>query len=70
MKKYVLKPKYRTKEVLSAVKECLESGWTGIGGKTIEIEDAWRKYTGLPYAHFLNSATSGLHLALHIYKKL
>jgi dTDP-4-amino-4,6-dideoxygalactose transaminase len=50
------------------IRECLEKGWTGLGFKTIEFEDAWRAYTALPYAHYLNSATAGLHLALNIYK--
>ena len=65
----VLKPKYKTEEILQEIKECLDSGWTGLGGKTVEFEEAWKNYTKLPNAHFLNSATSGLHLALHIFKK-
>ena len=64
----VLKPKYRTNEILSEIKECLDTGWTGLGGKTIEFENKWKKYTDLPNAHFLNSATSGLHLALNLFK--
>ncbi|MEI6737847.1 MAG: DegT/DnrJ/EryC1/StrS family aminotransferase, partial [Pseudomonadota bacterium] len=43
--------------------------WTGLGFKTVAFEEAWRKYTGLPYAHFLNSATVGLHLAVEILKR-
>ena len=65
----VLKPKYRTEEILEEIKECLDTGWTGLGGKTLEFEEAWKNYTKLPNAHFLNSATSGLHLALNIFKK-
>ena len=65
----VLKPYYRIDEVLEEIKECLEIGWTGMGYKTIEIENKWKEYTNLPNAHFLNSATSGLHLAVHILKK-
>jgi len=64
----VLKPLYRTDEVLEEIRACLEIGWTGAGFKTDEIEEKWRDYTGLPYSHFLNSATAGLHLALAIYK--
>ncbi len=48
--------------------ECLDKGWTGLGFKTIEIESQWKKYTGLPHAHFINSNTSGLHLAFKILK--
>jgi len=64
----VLKPYYRVNECLSQIRECLEIGWTGIGFKTTEFEEEWKKYTGLQNAHFLNSATSGLHLAVKILK--
>ena len=64
----VLKPKFRTKEILEQIEECLENGWTGMGFKTTEFEEAWKEYTKLPNAHFLNSATSGLHLALNLFK--
>ena len=57
-------PTFRVDETLEAIRECLEKGWTGLGFKTIQFENAWKAYTGLPYAHFLNSATSGLHLAV------
>ena len=40
--------------------------WNGF--KTIEFEEAWKKYTKLPHAHFLQSNTVGLHLALNIFK--
>jgi len=65
----VLKPKYRVDECLSEIKECLEIGWTGMGYKTIEFENQWKTYTGLKNAHFLNSASSGLHLAVKILKE-
>lgn len=65
----VLKPKYRVEECISQVRECLEKGWTGLGFKTIEFENKWKEYTGHEYAHFLNSATVGLHLAVEILKK-
>lgn len=64
----VLKPYFRVDEVMSEIRECLEKGWTGIGFKTEEIELAWKKYSEFKYAHFLNSATSGLHLALKIFR--
>lgn len=57
-------PTFRIEETLEAIRECLEKGWTGLGFKTVEFERAWKTYTGLPHAHFLNSATAGLHLAL------
>lgn len=65
----VLKPKFRVDEILSEMKECLEMGWTGIGFKTEKIEEAWKEYSGFQYAHFLNSATSGLHLCFSILKR-
>ena len=65
----VLKPKFHVEECLEAVKECLEKGWTGMGFKTVEFEEAWKAYTGHKYAYFLNSNTVGLHLAVHILKE-
>jgi dTDP-4-amino-4,6-dideoxygalactose transaminase len=65
----VLKPKYRVDESLSEIKECLDIGWTGMGFKTVEFENQWKEYTKLPYAHFLSSATAGLHLAVKILKE-
>lgn len=64
----VLKPKFHIDECLDAVKECLEKGWTGMGFKTVEFETEWKKYTGHPYAYYLNSNTVGLHLAVKILK--
>ena len=64
----VLQPSYYTEECLEAIRECLEIGWTGLGFKTVEFEEEWIRYTNLPYAHFLNSATAGLHLAIKILK--
>lgn len=61
-------PKFRVDECLEEIKECLEKGWTGLGFKTVQIEEEWKKYTGLPHAHFLNSATVGLDMAVRILK--
>lgn len=62
-------PTFRVDECLAEVRECLERGWTGLGYKTNEFETAWKAYTALPHAHFLNSATSGLHLAVRLLKE-
>jgi dTDP-4-amino-4,6-dideoxygalactose transaminase len=62
-------PTFRNEECLAEIRECLEKGWTGLGFKTVEFEDAWKNYTGLPHAHFLNSATAGLHLAVRMLKE-
>lgn len=65
----VLKPRFRVDECLEEIRECLEKGWTGLGFKTVEFEKEWCEYTGHANAHFLSSATAGLHLALDILKR-
>ena len=65
----VLKPKFHVEECLEQIRECLEKGWTGLGFKTVEFEEKWKEYTGHKNAHFLNSATVGLQLAVEILKK-
>jgi dTDP-4-amino-4,6-dideoxygalactose transaminase len=62
-------PTFRIDEVLAEIRECLEKGWTGLGFKTVAFEQAWRDYSGLPHAHFLGSATAGLHLAFRLLKE-
>ena len=62
-------PTFRIDETLDQIRECLEKGWTGLGFKTVEFEEAWKQYTGLPHAHYLNSATAGLHLAVRLLKE-
>ena len=62
-------PKFRVDECLEAIRECLDKGWTGLGFKTVEIENEWKGYTGLPHAHFLSSNTVGLHLAVELFKR-
>lgn len=64
----VLKPKFHIDECLEEIRECLERGWTGMGFKTVEFEQAWREYTGHRFACYLNSNTAGLHLAVKILK--
>lgn len=64
----VFVPTFRVEECLAEIRDCLEKGWTGLGYKTVEFEKAWCDYTGLPHAHFLNSATAGLQLAVEILK--
>lgn len=65
----VLKPHFRVEETLLEIRECLEKGWTGIGFKTEQFENAWKDHTGFKNAHFLNSATSGLHLCIKLFKE-
>lgn len=68
MKVQLFKPKYRVEESLNEIKDCLEIGWTGLGFKTVKFEEAWKEYTGLPNAHYLNSSTVGLDMAVEILK--
>jgi dTDP-4-amino-4,6-dideoxygalactose transaminase len=62
-------PKIRVDETLEAIRGPLEQGWTGLGNLTIDIEKAWNEYSGFSNSHFLNSNTSGLHLALEVFKR-
>ena len=64
----VLKPKFEVEECLEGIRECLEKGWTGMGFKTAQFEDAWKEYTGHANAYYINSNTVGLHLAVKILK--
>src|SRR5258708_4426815 len=57
-------PTFHIDETLDAIRECMEKGWTGLGFKTVQLEKEWQAYTQLPNAHFLSSATAGLHLAI------
>ncbi|MEY8481201.1 DegT/DnrJ/EryC1/StrS family aminotransferase [Lachnospiraceae bacterium 48-21] len=54
---------------LSQVRECLEKGWTGMGFKTAEFEEAWKEYTGLKNAYYINSNTAGLYMAVDVLKE-
>lgn len=65
----LFKAKYEVEECLSEIRECLEAGWTGLGFKTVQFENAWKSYSGLPFAHFTNSSTIGLYLAVDILKE-
>ena len=62
-------PTFRIDEVLAEIRECLEKGWTGLGYKTVAFEQAFRAHTRLPHAHFLGSASAGLHLAFKLLKE-
>ena len=62
-------PAFEVEECLEQIRECLEKGWTGLGYKTVQFEEEWKKYTGWEHAHYLNSATAGLNLAFDILKE-
>ena len=59
----VYRPYYDEKE-MKYLKEVIESGWWGMGPKTVEFEEKFAKYIGTRYALGLNSGTAALHLAL------
>ena len=61
-------PYFRNEEITTQINECLDKGWTGLGFKTNEMETLWKDYTVFHNAHYLNSNTSGLHLAVKILK--
>ena len=65
----LFKPKFRTKQIVKEIEECCEKGWTGLGYKTEKFETAFKDYTLFDNAHFLSSATAGLHLALKVFKR-
>ena len=50
-----------------AVMEVLDSGWLTTGKRAAELEKQFREITGASYALSVNSATSGLHLALEAF---
>ena len=62
-------PTFRVEESLAEIRECLERGWTGLGFKTVDFERSWCEYAEVAHAHFLNSATAGLHLAFKLLKE-
>ncbi len=65
----LFKPKYEVEECLEEIRDCLEKGWTGLGYKTVAFENAWKDYTQLPFAYYMNSATMALNLGVLILKE-
>ncbi len=57
---------YIVDEEIEAVLESLKSGWTTMGRKTIEFEEKFAEYIGMPHAVAVNSCTSALHLCLQL----
>ncbi|MCI0635584.1 MAG: DegT/DnrJ/EryC1/StrS family aminotransferase [Actinobacteria bacterium] len=62
-------PRYRVDECLAEIADCLRSGWTGRGERTLRFEAAWTAYTGLPHAHFVASGTAALQLAVRLLRR-
>jgi len=51
-------------ECIEQVVSVLKSGWLSQGSKVFEFEDAIKKQLNIDYSLAVNSATSGLHIAL------
>jgi len=49
---------------IDEVVACLKSGWLATGPRVKQFEEALKKYLKAPYGLAMNSATSGLHVAL------
>lgn len=64
----LFRPKFDTDACLEEIRECLDKGWTGMGFKTVELEEKWKEYTGLNNAYYLNSSTAGLYMACDLFK--
>jgi perosamine synthetase len=59
----LFKPKI-SDAAIQSVEETLKSGWIGLGPKVEQFEQDFCNYIGCKHAVGLNSATSGLHLAM------
>jgi len=60
-------PPYIDEDVIAEVQYTLQSGWITTGPKVRELEKSFEKYCDVSHALGVNSATSGLMLALHWY---
>lgn len=65
----LFKASFDVETCLRQVRDCLEKGWTGMGYKTVEFEEAWKKYTGHKCAYYINSNTAGLYMAVDTLKE-
>ena len=59
----LFKPSYDERE-LEALREPFASGWIGMGPKTKEFEEAFRRHVKAGFAIGTNSATAALHLGM------
>ncbi len=69
MKIQMFRPVYDVEACIENIRDCLEKGWTGMGYKTVEFENLWKKYFGFENAHFLTTATACLNLAVETMKE-
>lgn len=59
-------PTFDIESCIREMRDSLERGWTGMGDKALVFEKKWAEHTGRSFVHFLNSATSALHLAVEL----
>ena len=52
-------------EILPELEKIFDSGWIGLGPKTVEFEKKFAEFIGTKYALGVNSATAALHLSVH-----
>lgn len=62
----LFRPSYEVEECLEEIRKVLESGWTGPGPQSRKFEESWCQFTGARHAHYLNSATAALHIAVRM----
>lgn len=62
----LFRPKFEVEECLDVLREVLQSGWTGPGPQCKKFEENWCDFIGVKYAHFMNSATAALHIAIKL----
>jgi len=62
----LFRPKYEVEECMQEIRKVLESGWSGLGPKCSALENEWAEFTGAKHCHFVNSATSALHIAVRL----
>ncbi len=67
IKKISFSPPFINDEIIDEVTDTLRSGWITTGPKVAALEQAMAAYCNVPHALAVNSATSGLMLALHWY---
>ena len=60
---------FMAKDAIDPLSQVLQSGYIGQGVKVDDFEAKLSNYLGTPYVNTLNSATSGIHLALHLIKE-
>lgn len=59
-------PKYDVDQCIDEIRKVLESGWSGCGPACRKFEQEWSNFVEAKDSHYLNSATSALHIAVRL----